>query len=274
MKPISKTAFYCTGVRALDARQASPIVDDRFAERFLDDEGWRIFAPFRRFTAPNASNAIRHRILDELLRARLATDPSRRVLILGAGFDSRAFRLSGGRWIEVDEPQILAFKEPRLPAADCPNPLRRVAVDFESESLADKLAEMAGLEPTSVVIEGVLMYLDETAIRSLLATLAALFPRLEILCDVMTNEFFARFARPIHRKIRGLGASFRLPERPLAEVFAEEGFLERERHSTLTRAIELGVMPWFGRLLHRLSRTFRDGYSIRVFERGPETGAG
>ncbi len=122
MNPISRTAIYCTGVRALDARTAAPLCGDRYAERFMDDAAWRLFAPFRRFQGPNGSNVVRHRILDDLLRARLIAEPRLRVVLLGAGFDARAFRLAGGRWLEVDEADLLAFKEPRLPAASCPNP--------------------------------------------------------------------------------------------------------------------------------------------------------
>ena len=136
MKPVSKTAFYCTGVRALDARQANPACGDQYAERFMDEEAWKAFEPFRRFTGPNISNAARHRMIDDLLRDRLSAAPALEVVIIGAGFDSRAFRLAGGRWLEVDEPQVFAWKEPRLPAAGSQNPLTRLAVDFETDSLA------------------------------------------------------------------------------------------------------------------------------------------
>jgi O-methyltransferase involved in polyketide biosynthesis len=99
MKPVSRTAFYCTGVRALDARAPRPVCGDRFAERFMDEAAWRIFEPFRNFTAPNASNITRHRIIDDLLRDRLAAQPGLRIVLIGAGFDSRAYRLKGGRWL-------------------------------------------------------------------------------------------------------------------------------------------------------------------------------
>ena len=120
MTPVSKTAFYCTGVRALDARRPRPICGDQYAERFMDDEAWKVFEPFRQFTAPNVSNATRARIIDDLVRERLAATPGLRVILIGAGFDSRAFRLPGGRWLEVDEPAVFAWKEPRLPAAESP----------------------------------------------------------------------------------------------------------------------------------------------------------
>lgn len=268
MNPVSRTAFYCTGVRALDARSPAPLCGDRYAERFMDNEAWRLFAPFRRFKAPNGSNVVRHRMIDDLLRARLIARPQLRVVLVGAGFDARAYRLGGGRWVEVDEAPLLAFKEPRLPAAECPNPLQRIAIDFASESLADKLAPFAAQDresPTVAVVEGVLMYLSEAQIRTLAATLRDLFPDLELVCDVATTLFFERYGRRLHARIRDLGTSFTLPDRPLEAILAEEGFVQMSSESIPARAADLKAMPLPARLAARLLPSLRDGYTIRVF---------
>lgn len=265
MKPVSRTAFYCTGVRALDARKAQPACGDQYAERFMEGEGWATFEPFVTFTGPNVSNATRARIIDDLLRERLAADPDRCVILIGAGFDSRAFRLSGGRWLEVDEPPIFAFKEPRLPASSAPNPLTRLAVDFATERLVDRLQPFAESGPVTIVVEGVLMYLGGTRIRELLHTLRSVFPRGEIICDVMTATFFNRFSRPIHEKIQELGASFTLPERPLEAIFNDESYTQTAQISIGQHPTALMHMPLLMRLFVKMSRTFRDGYTIRVF---------
>ena len=77
---------------------------------------------FKSFTPANGSNAARHAIIDEHLRRAIAEDPQATIVIIGAGFDTRAFRLRGGQWFEFDEPEILTYKESRLPAATAPNP--------------------------------------------------------------------------------------------------------------------------------------------------------
>lgn len=101
--------------------------------------------------------------------------------------------------------------------------------------------------------------------RELLRTLRASFPRGEVLCDVMTLDFFNAFSQPIHRQIVELGASFELPDHPIADIFASEHYTEGARISTTKRAAELGQMPWYMRPMVYLSRTFVEGYSIRVF---------
>ncbi len=231
----------------------------------MDGEGWATFEPFLTFTGPNVSNATRARIIDDLLRERLAADPNRRVVLIGAGFDSRAFRLTGGRWLEVDEPQVFAFKEPRLPESSAPNPLRRLAVDFATERLADRLQPYSESTRVTIIVEGVLMYLGETRIRELLQTLRTSFPRGEIICDVMTERFFNRFSRPIHEKIMELGASFTLPERPLEAIFTDESYTQTAQMSIAQHPTALMHMPLLVRTFVKMSRTFRDGYTIRVF---------
>ena len=109
MKPVSRTAFYCAGVRAAGCAQGAtglwrPVRRAVHGRRGLEE----CSSLSARFTAPNVSNATRHRIIDDLLRDRLADHHDLRVVLIGAGFDSRAFRLKGGRWYEVDEPQVLA----------------------------------------------------------------------------------------------------------------------------------------------------------------------
>ena len=149
LKPISSTAFYCCGVRMEDAASRAPVCGDPYAKRFMDEAALRVFEPFRQFKYPNAANVTCHRIVDDLLRARLVRDPNASVVLIGCGFDSRAYRLQGGHWFEVDEPAVISYKSERLPIGECPN-----AVDFETESLETKLAALTTARSVLVVVEG------------------------------------------------------------------------------------------------------------------------
>ena len=115
MKPISRTAFYCCGIRMQDAENANPICDDTYARVFMNEEALRFLETFKDDIGPNLGNVVRHRIIDDLLRRELESNPHERVLIIGAGFDTRAYRLQGGSWIELDEPQVIVYKNERLP---------------------------------------------------------------------------------------------------------------------------------------------------------------
>lgn len=97
----ARTAWYCCGVRWADAQKKAPICGDHFAEIFMDEEARALFEPFASLRMPNATSVTRTRIIDDWLRDRLLADPEQLVVILGAGFDARAFRLPGGRWAEM-----------------------------------------------------------------------------------------------------------------------------------------------------------------------------
>jgi methyltransferase (TIGR00027 family) len=265
--PISRTAYYTLGVRAWDAAQAKPMCGDSYAAAFMNAEAERTWEQFKDFPRPNASNAARHAIIDEQLSAELATNPRTRVVVIGAGFDTRAFRLKGGNWIEVDEPAIITYKEARLPAASAANPLIRVTISFAHESLSDQLAPFAGPEPTHVVIEGVLMYLTQAQRRDLLASLRQLFPHHVVYCDLMRKSFFNRYARDLHQKFVAIGTTFtELSETP-ERLFTDSGYRPLAWTSIALRAAELrsfGIPPFAVRWL---LRTLRRGYCVWRFSR-------
>ena len=264
--PISRTAYYTLGVRAADAASANPLCSDTLAERFMNDEARRVWEEFKSFTAPNASNAARHAMIDEHLQPALAADPSAAVVIIGAGFDTRAFRLKGGRWFEFDEPEILTYKEQRLPATSAPNPLVRVPIDFARDSLADKLAVVGAPANVHVVIEGVLFYLTHAQRQELLKTLAARFPRHTVYVDLMRKGFFEKYSRDIHHKIAGMGATFTdMIEKP-ERLFLDNGYTMLDLASVPLRAVQtknIGI-PAFA--VRWIMRTLRDGYLIGAFK--------
>jgi methyltransferase (TIGR00027 family) len=266
MKPVSKTAYYCCAVRALDARSPRPVCGDQHAERFMTSEAWAVFEPFRDFDGPNAANATRHRMIDEPLRARLARRPETGVVILGAGFDSRAFRLEGGRWVELDEPPLIALKESRLPASEAPNPLTRVPITFDREPLEAALAPFRELIEPIVVLEGVLTYLTAAEVTSLLQAVRATLTQPTLICDLTTRAFARRHGGKIGARLRELGAPYgRLQVEP-EELIRAAGFRMTSRESIIARAAALGRLRIPRWMLATVFRLLRDGYTIATFE--------
>ena len=267
MKPISKTAFYCCGVRMQDAEGDNPICGDTYAKVFMNEQGLQILDTFKDETRPNASNVARHRLIDDLLRQELLANPNLTIVIIGAGFDTRAFRLKGGTWIELDEPQVITYKNERLPAANSENELQRISIDFATESLEQKLATFSGRSPVTVVIEGVLMYLERATIDKLLETLHRLFPRHKVICDLMTREFLDKTAGSIHEKLTGMGATFKFTIDNPEELFLKNGYRQLEMIPIIEKAVlfEAGEIP--PEVWQTVQPTIPQGYSIHVFEK-------
>ena len=121
----------------------------------------------------------RTRYIDDVLREAV-WDGVDQVVILGAGFDTRAYRgpgLDGARVFEVDHPDVQSAKRRALDRAPIPVPpdVSLVAIDLEHDDLADTLAE-AGFWPgvhTVFIWEGVTQYISRQGIEDTLAWVSA-----------------------------------------------------------------------------------------------------
>ncbi len=104
------------------------------------------------------------------------------VLILGAGFDSRAIRLISDndpvKVFEVDIHTTLEAKQKQYRKRKIPIPGNNlmIPVDFEKEVLADRLTENGYRKEkkTLFILEGLIMYLTEEAVRTTMTTLGEL----------------------------------------------------------------------------------------------------
>ncbi|MDR2687273.1 MAG: class I SAM-dependent methyltransferase [Oscillospiraceae bacterium] len=133
------------------------------------------------WTGARASGVARTRLIDDFLRRGIG-EGCAQVVILGAGYDSRAYRLPelrGLRVFEADHPSTLRLKKEKLRGA--PFDRGHVAyaeIDFLRQSLAGAL-EGAGFDrarPAFFIWEGVTNYLDEAAVRQTLAYIGSLAP--------------------------------------------------------------------------------------------------
>jgi len=221
---VELTAFYCCAQRARDAREVEPLCGDAYAARFLDEGLRERLAPLLADDTAYALCVARHRLIDDLVRDMLARDPDRRVMLVGAGFDARAWRIPGGRWLELDHPAILALKEARLPAGTAPRPLARVAHDFRYGTLADALAPHAGPDEAVVVLEGVTPYLNENALGTVARSVLGALPRARLIADISTAAYRRWFGRGTATELARLGAAFAAADRHPREVVESAGW--------------------------------------------------
>jgi len=125
--------------------------------------------------ALRAHVAARTRFVDEQVLAAIAAGVTQ-VVVLGAGYDDRALRFNspGVRFFELDHPATQVDKRRRVRAigADTTD-LTFAPVDFRVDQVGDVL-ESAGHDAgraSLFICEGLLVYLDEATIISLLAGL-------------------------------------------------------------------------------------------------------
>ena len=265
--PVSQTAFYCSGARAWDAQRWRPICRDDLASRFMSPTAQEFFRPYQKLYGTNVICAARHRIIDDLVRAQLKQSPETLIVLLGAGFDTRAFRLPSGRYLEIDEAPLMDYKETCLPAGSAKNPLTRLAIDFAKESLADKLTPYQTTGAVVVIVEGVTMYLSQSALQSLAQTIRQVFPQAKVIADMMSETYGQKYGNPIRQKLATVDAVFQFSEPP-EEIFQAHGFQSQQRLSIFKQTLILsfpGVPHFCWPLIWRTTpRLLRDGYLINL----------
>ncbi|MBO9204641.1 MULTISPECIES: class I SAM-dependent methyltransferase [Niastella] len=268
MKAVSKTAYYCGGVRMQDAESAKPLIGDHYAKRLLGKEGIAYWEEFKQFTRPNAGNTARHYLIDSLIKKELAAHPDATIILIGAGLDSRAYRLDGGKWIEIDEEAIIAHKNNTLPINECKNPLERIPIDFEKEKLADKLQPYSGRPHVVFIVEGVLMYLTDEQRNAMLTVLTTLFPSHVLFCDLMNKGFFEKFSGEIYQKLLENGAIFKDISDEPDRIFIAKGYKKRSVTGMPQAIHDLGLirLPWFVRKF--VFGKLINGYAVYHFTYG------
>lgn len=123
---------------------------------------------------------VRTRFIDELMD-RAVRGGARQLVILGAGFDTRAYRFSGllenAAAFEIDYGTTQEYKKRRVEAVmgGAPANVVYAPIDFSREGLGDVLRG-AGFErerKTYYICEGVSMYVPESGMKETLRAIAA-----------------------------------------------------------------------------------------------------
>ena len=190
----SRTAEYMALFRALEHGRpaATRRISDPFARAFVDSRlgtvvtlgtlpGVRELVRGyidRRWPGARTSAVARTRFIDDRAQAAIASGIAQ-IVLLGAGFDSRPYRLPGWDRVtvfEVDHPDTQAQKRRLLGMV--PGHVRFVSVDFDRDRV-EKALEIAGYDharPTFFIWEGVTNYLTESAVDGTLRWCAQAAP--------------------------------------------------------------------------------------------------
>ncbi|MFN6544239.1 SAM-dependent methyltransferase [Mycolicibacterium nivoides] len=199
---VGATALAVAMARASETVSESPLFTDPYAQMFLDAaaaRGWRppTGAMAQRIRAIGNYAASRTKWFDEFFLAAGAAG-IRQSVILAAGLDARAWRLP---WIhdsvvfEIDQPQVLQFKEEVLASHRAAPKARHVAVPVDLRQDWPKALQDTGFdatEPTAWSVEGLLPYLPADAQDQLFERITELSARdSRIAVEAFSAGFFS-----------------------------------------------------------------------------------
>jgi methyltransferase (TIGR00027 family) len=175
---LGSTAHWMAGIRAMESAGEDALFCDPWASALAGPEGRQWIEG--RSPESVAPIVLRTRFFDDLLQRITRENAIHQVVLPAAGLDTRAFRLSwpaGTHLYELDQPEVLAYKDEVLAAAGArPNCIRRtIPADLAGPWQESLLA--AGFDreqPSGWLLEGFLFYLPSETIVHLLDLVARL----------------------------------------------------------------------------------------------------
>ena len=174
---LSMTAAWTAAVRAAESRRDDRLFFDPWAETLAGPEGEAWLA--KRDPQSTVPIILRTRFFDDLVLKAVAEEGIRQLVLLGAGYDTRAYRLDlpeTMRVYEVDRADVLTRKQRLLDEAGAQLKCERIPVAADVTGDWEAPLTAAGLvagEAAIWLLEGFLFYLPSRKVSDLLARIDA-----------------------------------------------------------------------------------------------------
>jgi methyltransferase (TIGR00027 family) len=173
---ISDTAIWAASYRARETERPDALFRDSFARRLVGERGDHIAAALKSQKRHSWAWVMRTVLYDRLITEQIAGGVDL-VVNLAAGLDARPYRMAlpeSLRWVEVDLPDLLDYKEEVLRGEKPACSLERVRLDLADEAARRDLFQRQGGQARKalVISEGLLIYLTAEEVASLAEDLA------------------------------------------------------------------------------------------------------
>jgi methyltransferase (TIGR00027 family) len=261
VRNISDTAMWVAHYRAAETERPDAIFKDPFARALAGDRGRQI-AKAQKFGDQNAWSFMARTVLFDRFVTEVVREGVDTVVNLAAGLDTRPYRIDlpkALRWIEVDLPGILDYKEEIIGSAAPVCALERVRLDLSDESARRALFARIGATSsrTAVMTEGLLIYLDAPQVESLARDLAGVASFRTWIIDLVSPGLIKMMMQRGGDMVAAAGAPFKFapPEGP--PFFEGLGWHPGETASLLKTAGRLNRLPLFLKLISLLPESPR-----------------
>ena len=192
------------------------------------------------------SIVVRTAVMDAVI-LRCIEGGARTVLNLGAGLDTRAFRLNLPptlRWLDVDLPAVTAYRRACLGKAVAACRHAHVAADLRRADERHRVICDAGSKgPMLVITEGLLVYLPPEQVSELATQLRNQANARWWLADLITPLLQQTMGMVWRDQLDAADAAFRFAPGDATAYFRALNWLETEFHSTWTESIRLDRVP-------------------------------
>jgi O-methyltransferase involved in polyketide biosynthesis len=238
--------------RAIQSQWKNPILRDPWAEEAMRHIDYDMSKTLKGMSSWGMWKEIGPTIIatraatfDLLTNRYLADHPDATVLHLGCGMDSRVFRVdppASVQWFDVDYPDVIDLRRQLFP--------ERSAYHLIGAPLDDLrwLDEVPQDRPGLLIAEGVLHYLSEPEVKSLLNAVVAHFPSGQMIFDVC-NPFIVKRAGS---NVGGTGATYKWGLDDPKDIKQLEPHLELIKEFKQSEQVAFERFPFWVRALLRV----------------------
>jgi len=255
IRDISDTARWVAVYRARETERTDAVFRDPFARALAGERGEKI-AQALSVDEIAWSFTARTYLFDRFV-TRLVKHGVDLVVNLAAGLDARPYRMelpASLRWVEVDLPDILDYKEEILAGARPVCALERVRLDLSNvdarRGLFDRLGR--GSKQTLILSEGLLIYLMPQEVGALALDLAGPASFQFWTVDLVSPGLLEMMKRRTGEHVNQAGAPFLFAPAEGPAFYAAYGWTAAEVRSILKTAAKLGRLSFAMRMLSML----------------------
>jgi methyltransferase (TIGR00027 family) len=256
VRNISDTARWAAVFRARETERPDAIFRDPYAQRLAGKKGVDIANTLPEGNSHAWAWVARTYSFDLFIKQQIEQGTDM-VLNLAAGLDARPYRMNLPatlQWIEVDLPEILAYKEEILAQEKPTCDLQRIRLDLAKvDARRELFADLNGRANKILVLtEGLIIYLSAEEVGSLAKDLALGSNFSRWILDLHSPGLLRMMQKTTGKQLSEVGAPFKFgpPEGPA--FFLPFGWEAEDVKGLLKVATQFGRPPFFLRLMGRL----------------------
>ena len=247
VRDISDTALWVAYFRARETQRPDGLFRDPYAEKLAGPKGYEIAAKLPDGDKHEWAWVARTYLFDEFMEREIR-EGADLVINLAAGLDSRPYRMDVSpdlRWVEVDLPQLVAYKEEVL-ANDKPKcKLERISLDLSDRDARRKLfAKWNGeAKKIAVMTEGLLIYFTPEEVASFARDLADGEHFVSWVIDLASPFQLKLMQSNMGKQLDQAGAPFKFGPAEGAEFFRPCGWVPKDVQGFLKTAAKFNRAP-------------------------------
>jgi methyltransferase (TIGR00027 family) len=255
LRNISDTALWVAVFRARESERPDALFRDPYARRLAGERGEQIARGMQqglRYEWPYTGRTVR---FDQIVTEQI-TQGADTILNLAAGLDTRPYRMDlppSLRWIEVDLPEMIDYKEQILREEKPRCVLERVRLDLSNIDARRQLFQRVGGNARKVLVltEGLLVYLSSDEVTALAQDLAAQASFREWAIDLCSPGLLKMLQKNLGA-LKDAGSPLKFGPEEGPEFFTPTGWKAADVYSMLKTAAKIKRLPFFLRLVSLL----------------------